>query len=393
MTAALRLYSFLFTIFVTAVSLSTAKAQIQYSGSQTMPQIETLLPLIPAGSRVTEVLPSTKMSFKLDELTSRILHTKTGRSFCGAVVEDFKIFRSAFFINTHRLAQDAFQNCKGAFARSQNHRLFPKRYFLVQIPHEDYQVTGWTTHRNETFIFVSTAEFSDQRLFQTLTHELAISLDKKETMGFGGMIDSAGLNLVSDDNACNAVAASRESVMKHSLSALRAFDIERKVGEEAGFVFSPDFANWENVSCEDKIEFMAEYISGYEKTLAYDAFLSLTMEQPFCSTDISPSMSLKARAQVLAQTTLTFKSGEQINACEFLTRGIPFIPGVGFRGGPGPRIGGGGWDKLKKTQTSPKQLNPTLKQENKIEYVNPETILIERFKRESLFKNNSSPRN
>lgn len=303
------------------------------------------IPLLPADARFVEISANTTLGNRIDQATLRIFSSPTGKKFCGAVINDYQTFKNSFFLNTS-YAKKAFILCKGHFATKRIFRLFPKKYFLALSESNNFIADGWTTPRNETFLFIAKSEFTDDRLTRTLIHELAISLDGKEQIGFLGILDSTNLNIQLDDQSCNSIPLIRDGQIKHTLSTLRAFDVERQISNELKIPLPTGFADWKKISCEDKMIFMSSYVEKF--SIKAEGFVNSSIDKAKCANTLSypDTMSMHEKIKTLSETIFTFSDGSKQNACDYLSSGLPFFPGVSLRGGPGPRIGGGGWSKI-----------------------------------------------
>lgn len=306
---------------------------------------QQIVPLLPNDARITEVRSDDQLGSKIDELTLSILSTPSGKSFCGAVSENFESFKAAFFLGD-TAARKGFQICRGQFAQKQPYRLFQKKYLVVFTDMSDLKIDGWTTPRNETFIFVVQNEFNTARLARTLIHEMAISYDRKEQIGFSGIIDFPKLGIQETEESCLSISILRNAKVKHALSAARAFDMEKRIARELGVALPEGFAAWEGKSCLDKLRFLEPHIISLSSALSAEELVNTLMDKPLCIAAPIQIKNSQQGLQILSELTLTFADGTRRNACEYLSDGWPYFPGVSFRGGPGPRIGGGGWNRL-----------------------------------------------
>lgn len=322
---------------LTAVTLLHGKA----SSAAVSVYAGQVAPLLPEDATLQEVQRGTDLSFRIDDLVLRILKSETGRIFCGAVSDSPEMIRRAFFINEGNVSKAA-SVCRGRFAVRQIFAPWPKRYFLVSTRSTEFPADGWTTPRNETFLFVAESEFNDDRLLRTLAHELSVSLDRKEQFGFGGFTRLAQLGIQEEEASCSIIPLVRQGLMKQSMTALRAFDMERKISEELAIPLSPRFANWSGKTCAQKIVFMSKHLERFKSSIAPEALINLLMDQTSCSMKPANFSSVEDAAIVLEKTMIRV-DGKTISACDYFTDGIGFVPGISFRGGPAPRIGGGGW--------------------------------------------------
>lgn len=342
-TSLLRVFT---TLLIFQFIAASGASRAHGSSQVTSPYIDQVLPLTPRDAEIRLVEPGSAFSHRIDELILKILKSPSGRTFCGAIGPEPLNFRRAFFIND-RLVTEGYQVCEGSFAPRTIHVPFQKKYFVSETLTTDFPADGWTTPRNETFLFLNKHEISDERISRTLIHELAVSLDGKENFGFGGFVRIGNLGIQEDQNACSIVPIVRQGRIKQALSAIRAFDLERKISEELGFQLPVKFANWQGKTCPEKVLFMAAAMRDFKQSMAAETFVNSLMDQPMCLAGSSPmssqNLSLKESAEILDNTTLTFADRTQTSACDYFTDGISFVPGLSFRGGPGPRIGGGGW--------------------------------------------------
>ena len=328
-------------IFLTVANLflpATGYAEVSVLAQQ-------IIPLLPHDAKITEVRPGDDLGDKIDQTTLSILSTPSGKSFCGAVSKNFESFKAAFFLGDSA-ARKGFRICQGHFALKQPHRVFQKKYLVVFTNMSDSKIDGWTTPRNETFIFVVRGELNTNRLTRTIAHEMAISYDRKEQIGFGGIVDSPKLGILENEASCLSLSILRNAKVKHALSAARAFDIEKRIARELGLILPEGFAAWENKSCLDKMSFLEPYLTPLSGALSAEALINSLMDQPLCIATPIRNLSFHQGLQILSDLTFTFTDGTRRNACEYLSEGWPYFPGVSFRGGPGPRIGGGGWKEL-----------------------------------------------
>lgn len=327
-------------IFQLAPSLGHSQALVS------SPYLGQVVPLLPADAVIQSVLPGSTLSDRIDGLTLKILATPSGRVFCKAVDDNLLLIHRAFFIN-ERFARKGQRICQEAMSSAGSPAKkfvpFPKKFFVVETHENDFVADGWTTPRNETFLFLNKMEMTDERLIRSLTHELAVSFDGKEVFGFAGLADLGGLGIQDDLNSCVVAPIVRRGLVKHTLSALRAFDIERKVAEELRLPLPARFANWSGRRCSEKIIFMASHVEKLSRSIAPEELFNSLMDYNSCSRLSDKISSIKEVAELLEETTLTFSNGTQVSACEYFTDGKNFEPGLSFRGGPGPRIGGGGW--------------------------------------------------
>jgi len=225
----------------------------------------------------------------------------------------------------------------------------------------EVRIDGWTTPRNETFILVVRNEFNAARLTRTLIHEMAISYDRKEQIGFGGIVDVPKLGILEDEDSCLSLSILRNAKVKHTLSAARAFDMERRIANELGLPLPDGFALWAGKSCLDKMGFLESYLTPLSGALTAEDLVNTLMDQPLCMAPRIPVSNFQQGIQLLNELTFTFADGTRRNACEYLSEGWPYYAGISFRGGPGPRIGGGGWKELSDFTVAPK-LNGLSKQ-------------------------------
>ncbi|MGZ3768538.1 MAG: hypothetical protein ACXVCP_10495 [Bdellovibrio sp.] len=315
--------------------------------SQALPSahFNQILPLMPPDSRFVEVTDEMKEGFLIDQLVANIFSTSAGKSFCGAVVDNYDEFKRSFFLHDDS-AREAFAHCEGFFAKKQRNRIFPKKYFIITTDSTDFAFDGWTSALNETLLVLSKKDYSTDRLTRTLAHELAIILDKKEQIGFMGAIDFPQLGIETNIDSCTAIPILRNAEVKTTLSAFRAFDMEKKICTELGISLPTGFAEWNTLSCLEKIQFIAPYTQRLSSAVVNENLFNDILDRPHCTGKTVPVSNVFEKMKALDHLYFTFANGSTINICEYMSKGWPFLPGASFRGGPGPRIGGGGWKSL-----------------------------------------------
>jgi hypothetical protein len=313
--------------------------------------MELAYPLFPMGAKVFEVLPdgpTREWSERIDRATLQILSTPTGKYFCGAVVKDPQVIKNAFFLN-ESAAQKAISLCENRFAERQVHIPFQKHFVIVLSPNPNFKVDGWTSPRNETFIFLNESEMLEARLVRTLAHEMAVSFDRKEQIGSNGIIDFPKLGIRNDHQSCIAITLLRQIYLKHALTAMRAFEIEGRIAAELGIPLPQGFAQWKHLSCEERFQFIFPFITPLSQSLQAEFLVNGLLDAPLCSEEpiAEVGSGISEKIKKLSELHFTFQDGTQRNVCDYMSEGLPFYPGISFRGGPGPRIGGGGWSSLK----------------------------------------------
>lgn len=307
-----------------------------------------ILPLMPTDSRFREVTGDMKESFLIDQLVANIFSTSAGKSFCGAVEENYDEFKKSFFLHDES-AREAFDYCGGFFAKKQRNRIFPKKYFIITTDSTDFAFDGWTSALNETLLVLSNGEYNTGRLTRTLAHELAVILDKKEQIGFMGTIDFPQLGIETTIDSCTTIPILRNAEVKNTLSAFRAFDMEKEISIELGISLPPGFAEWNTLSCSEKIHFIAPYTQRLSSAVVNEDLFNNVLDRPHCTGKTVPVGNVFEKMKALDSLYFRFANGSTINVCEYMSKGWPFYPGASFRGGPGPRIGGGGWKELLRT--------------------------------------------
>lgn len=311
--------------------------------------------LIPSGGSLTEITPKDPIGESIDEALLKIFNTASGKIFCGASINHFETFYNTFFINKFS-AQKAFALCKGRFAEKLTYKPFPKKYFVVFTPDEKYLADGWTTPRNETFLFFSITNYNRNRLAQSLIHELAMSYDRKELIGFGGIVGFAELPLKEDRNSCQLVQIlTEDTTFKHTLSTIRAFEIEKRIAEEIGLKLPSGFANWGSLPCADRVRFIDPYVQSqsFQNSFLAESLFKTISSRPECPSARAEFKNSEERLKALTELTLNFTDGSTQNACEYMTQGWPYNVGTSFHGGPGPRVGGEGWIQLEEKEQTP----------------------------------------
>lgn len=328
----------LLSIFLTVV--------IQFSASADLPiYVGQAYVLAPPGSTIIDANQSDKHAEMVDNAILKILSSPSGKVFCKVITENFDDFRRAFFISADK-ARLGFDQCKYFFSSTKSiHRVFTKKYYFILTETDGYKADGWTSPRNETFLFFYKNRISESRIIQTLIHEFAISYDLKDQFGFLGIVDSPSIGIKKDANSCTTAEILKDAAVKKALSAIRAFEIEKKISEEINIKLPNGFAQWERSTCLQKLIFMQQYIQPLNQALVLEDVASIFDISTCISHPVQVSSYLE-KAKALSQLELTMKDGTKKNACDFFSAGWPYYPGLSFMGGPGPRIGGDGWNKL-----------------------------------------------
>lgn len=303
-------------------------------------QVKSFLPNDVRLENLQEVLPGSEISEQIDSLLLKVLSSKTGKIFCNAFGENYSQFQNTLFINAKndRIGYDL---CKGNFSKEFTHRVWKKTYYIGYTKLADFAATGWTNSRNETFVFLNRDIDPADRLSFSILHETAISLDRKEGIGFGGLINFTRTDLVENKNSCLISAINRKTKMKHLFAALRAFEMERLLAEEIGLKLPAYLKMLATMNCKDRINFLNPYMTAFHSALEAESFFNLMFDSPACFNPTPISAKVDEIAELLTNTEIQFKNKSERNACDYLTEGLPFLPGPSFRGGPGPRIGGG----------------------------------------------------
>lgn len=314
--------------------------------------ITQVIPLLPSTHTIIEVNPNTTYADFIDQIVYQILTSNKGSQFCGAVDNDYKNFQKAFFIGDG-YAQKAYRQtiCSKHFTKKIISKLYAKKYILITTDDENFLADGWTTALNETYIFITNHDLKNNsdRIKRTIIHELAISLDKKEQIGFLGKIDFPNLGIEISPNSCELLPLIRDVYIKHALSSLRAFDIEDQImSEEKNLIplVHP------KISCIKKLKSLAHYLlNNFNYTLSIENNINLLLDSTLVSAKCDSAqyshnlnLTLNDKIKKLSQLQLNFNNGTSEKACDYLSSGFPFYPGASFRGGPSPRIGGGGWN-------------------------------------------------
>ncbi len=211
-------------------------------------------------------------------------------------------------------------------------------------------MNGWTTPRNETFFFLNRAEFknSPEKFIRNVIHELAVSYDEKEKFGFLGIPNFAKLGIIPDENTDNVIQIITNPIIKHSLSVLRAFDVEDQILREMGVSESTVTKRIREMSCDQRVQFLTSKIAFLEPVLVSESLIRQIFgnAQALSENSQDPKM-VQEMIRRLSKINIKIKAsqGESAsyqneNACEYFSRGWPFIPGTSFTGGPGPRTDG-----------------------------------------------------
>lgn len=303
--------------------------------------------VLPKDAKVHQVRPGDKYSDVIDKAVLTILQTPSGKSFCAAVPEDADLLKQVFFSGSSFVKQ-AMTACQGRFAKKWQYRIFPKAYYLVFSQSDDIAITGWTTPVNETILFFKGNQLEPERLMRSLAHELAISLDEKEKIGYSGRLDWTDNGIVKDDISCTAQTLLVVSSIKHSFSSLRAFQVETQIAHEAGYAIPSGFNKWMQLSCSDRFLNIYSMVSQFAQVFSTDSFVTAMNSAPLdCQPGLNPAkMTVGQIIDFLDSQTFEFKDGSFQNICAYMSQAFPFKAVGSFSGGPGPRIGGSGWDKM-----------------------------------------------
>lgn len=313
------------------------------------------------------------VSFITQVLLSKIMRTSLGKQFCqiGQYNKDF--FTAVTGINNN-FADMLINKCK---VKDDSQKIQMDKYIGMVEPRQFiFIVTGktldrnrenltlkmdsWTNDKNTTYIFIPQKKYTPQELEKELLirilHELVISIDSKESLGFLGVVNNNTLekyqlqlppeDQVKDDldmstnTACRISSVYRNSDVKYAFSVLRALRHESKVLGELQ-IDNTGITNFLQKSCEDKALHMAKLMTPFRIFLGLKAeYLKISIESKCAD---QASLSHEEIIKALAQGRLVSKDQSQtsINLCEFLsTPSVGLSIGGPIQGGPRPRGGG-----------------------------------------------------
>lgn len=336
--------SYLIQVLVLTIGVLVSPTSKAAQVSVYFPQILSLLPddvkIFPAEGDLAK---------QIDEVVLKILRTPTGKNFCTAVAKDSTMMRNAFFAGTSQISK-AMNACQGSFGQTPSYHIWPKSYFIALTKDQKLKASGWTTPRNETILFFHYDEFTADNLLRAITHELAISFDAKEKIGYAGILDWTKVGIVRDQNSCDSQYILTETPIKQTFSAIRAIQMEMQVASEAGYAIPQGYRKWAAKSCEERFLTLYPAVQEFSQTFYAENLLSQLQATPI---DCVPShdyrqQSLQEKVSVLKSSLLHFQRAKTIDACIYMSQALPYKAAASFNGGPGPRIGGGGWAKLGK---------------------------------------------
>ncbi len=300
---------------------------------------------LPPDALIIQSIPGNQLGGDIGAITLKILMTPTGKNYCRALSAYPAEFKRGFFnAGENLLAETAMELCKGSLSNETKHPPYQKRYFLVLTDSKDFPADGWTTPLNETYIVMNRSEYSHENLIRILIHEIVVSLDKKGQIGILSEDDLfTYFEIVPNSDSCAANDILRFARLRHSLTTLRALEVEAQIASEMGLTPSPLYAHITGMSCREKLEFIWPYVDKIIGDAPNPYFHS---DKHACGKTKVPSVPTPLQLFSLAtKLKYNFLNGESKTVCEYLTEGLPIHPGVNFRGGPKPRVGGGGWNR------------------------------------------------
>lgn len=324
---------------VTSSALTWAQSNVsEYSK---VVYYEIAASLAPKDAKFLEaVLPGSTDSYRIDTIVLKILQTPTGSELCKAFSSDPVIFHRSLFLNKDFAAQ-GYQACSKYFTKEkQKHTKHLKKYFLIKTTQINFLADGWTSPRNETFLFINKTEFSkdDARLTRTLAHELFMSYDGKNNISFMGHINLSYNGMIHDEQSTLLTHLLANTKLKNSLAAIRAFDFENLVAKELGFPEVKELALLNTLNCKNKVDFVFEKLSPLSNLVSDEQLLNNLFAN--FSQQKSDANNIELLTQQLNSFEITFSDGTKKKACDYLTESLPFLPGANFMGGPGPRTEG-----------------------------------------------------
>lgn len=319
-----------------------------YSRGDFSPYLEQISYLLPQNTQIKYLTEGSAESVSVDRIVLKILGTETGRQICRSFSDDRDLIKRFLFSNRNS-ADKAFDICeKYLLNNSKNYfKPFSKKYFLVIYPDQATTlITGWTTPHNETFIFINQSEYLsglrniELKLIKILSHEIAISLDRKDTIGFSGILDFGQIGILQTDHNFDFLAIIRNATFKHTLAAIRAFDFENAIVSNLGYAVSKNYIQFSSLACTKKVKFIYPYINRISESTASEQLVNMMMDLSGPSKYFSENVSLDQKILRLNEIQIYFKDQTKRNACEYMTEGVPLDSGTSFRGGPGPRVDG-----------------------------------------------------
>lgn len=319
-----------------------------HSQGEYSPYLGQISYLLPKDTQIKYLAEGSAESISIDRIVLKILNTHTGQQICRSFSYNRDLIKSFLFSNNNS-ANKAYDICEMySLINSKNYfKPFSKKYFLVIYPdHVRTQITGWTTPHNETYIFINQSEYAsglnniELKLIKILSHELAISLDRKDSIGFGGILDIAKIGIEKTDHNFDFLAIIRNAKVKHTLAAIRAFDFENAIVADLGYPVSKNYIQFSSLACTEKVKFIYPYIDQISNSTSSEQLVNMMMDLSGPSKYISSKASFDEKISRLNEIQIYFNDKTKRNACEYMTEGVPLDSGTSFRGGPGPRVDG-----------------------------------------------------
>lgn len=121
---------------------------------------------------------------------------------------------------------------------------------------------------------------------------MRLASTKRNSSATGGLIDVGQLGIVQNELTSSIVPLVREGLVKQTLSALRAFNIEKKVAEELQISLPPRFADWSEKTCAQKIVFMSKHLRMFTDSIAPETLVNRFATE-FANTDDSLKIEMR----------------------------------------------------------------------------------------------------
>jgi len=282
---------------------------------------------------------------QINESIVKIFATPTGKNFCKSFSGNSGEIASTLLHGQNKsIANQIVTICNGHFAQSRYGLTFPSRlktYSIVWTEDKDYPVNAWTDPDNQTFLVLNEEQQIEEQLLRVLAHELAVTLDGKGRFGYIGTL-TLGDVLAANSASCDAAHLLGQPLVKHAFTALRALVLENQIITELGLKADRNIQQLLSGSCTEKLEKIWPAIARIAPALENDYFIGF--DRPVClPTSTLPELhSHSDTFKALSNLNLNLKDNSQVSACDFFSQPFPFVPGHNPRGGPSPRVGGGG---------------------------------------------------
>lgn len=212
-------------------------------------------------------------------------------------------------------------------------------WILVETTDKKFPIHGWTTPKNVSFLFFGMDDFTEINFYRTLIHELATSLDSKESWGLLGKLNLATkITRVSysGDRECEVISAIKRPSIKFATSALRAEVVENQILSELGLLTQEPSRP---ESCATKILRKVPAVLSIGDIVSADT-LAGQFDVRMCGQDSRQSRSLFDDLQLLEnERAFDIELEREMSLCDFLTtpRVDSYFIGP-YTGGPRPKV-------------------------------------------------------